>query len=134
MKLLLTIVSFKGQPPSPSDCVTFDQSGGIVGRAKNCNLVLDDPERTISSKHALISFENGSFRITDTSLNGIYLNSADQRLSNEGSVVINPGDRFYIGEYILAADVDSDTPSADQDIAEGDDELFPKAAVSASPV
>ncbi|OMH38682.1 type VI secretion system-associated FHA domain protein TagH [Motiliproteus sp. MSK22-1] len=133
MKLLLTIVSFKGQPPSSSDSVTFDQSGGIVGRAKNCDLVLEDPERTISSKHALISHEGGSFRITDTSLNGIYLNSTDQRLSNEGSVVISPGDRFYIGEYILAADIENDAAGLDRNLSGGEPELISEPAVSTPP-
>jgi type VI secretion system protein len=107
MKLILSIVSHEGQLASLASNTSFSQSGGVIGRAQSCDLVLPDLNRTISSKHALVSSDSNGFRITDTSLNGVYLNSNTQAITPNKSVQLCHGDLLYIGDYVISVKVES---------------------------
>jgi len=54
--------------------VEFGPSGGLIGRADNCDWVLDDPNRFVSSQHVKISSKKDIFYVEDISTNGTYLN------------------------------------------------------------
>ncbi len=70
MKLHLKVITYRNQPPMAPISTVIDEQGGSVGRTAGNNCVLPDPERFISSKHAMISFQDHRFAITDTSTNG----------------------------------------------------------------
>lgn len=107
MKLLLSIVSYEGKLTPVASSSSFSESGGVIGRAQSCDLVLPDPKRTISSKHAVVSSDSNGFRVTDTSLNGVYLNSTTQAIAPNKSVQLCHGDRLYIGDYVISVEVES---------------------------
>ena len=68
----------------------------IIGRSRNCNLVLKDP--SVSRNHALLIVGSDQVTIKDlNSTNGTYVN--DQRLTSE--VILQPGDRISIGQAEL---------------------------------
>ncbi|MBL3600544.1 MAG: FHA domain-containing protein [gamma proteobacterium endosymbiont of Lamellibrachia anaximandri] len=73
MKLCLNVTTYRNQPPVTPLSAVFDEQGGTLGRSAGNLFVLPDPERFISGKHAAIVFRDGSFFITDTSTNGIYV-------------------------------------------------------------
>ena len=52
----------------------FDETGGNIGRGESNQLVLPDPERTISRVHAQVVFRNGRYAIIDRGSNPISVN------------------------------------------------------------
>jgi len=77
----------------------FGPGGGSLGRTPDSTWVLADPQRIISRVHARISFDNGRFRLTDQSMNGVYLNGAQSPLGAGMTVPLQDGDVFRLGHY-----------------------------------
>ena len=97
MGLILELVSSGvEQPPSVTRKV-FGAAGGTIGRAKHSDWVL--PNNKVSSRHARISCENAVYYIEDTSTNGIFLNSLDNRLESGRLYPLHSGDRLIIEPY-----------------------------------
>ena len=63
--ITLTVASFNGAPLTQPLTAHFDEMGGNIGRADNNQLVLPDPERTISRVHAQVVFRGGRYAIVD---------------------------------------------------------------------
>ena len=131
MSLTLQVISYKGQPPPEQLEGSFDQYGGTIGRfpenRKN-HLTLPDPDKFISRKHALIKYENGSYYLTDTSLDGTYILNRNQRV-HRSTVQLCDGDQLKIGDYDLIVRISSrgkfeQTPPTSPDLAEGASFLF----------
>ncbi len=108
MRLNLTIIAYKNQPPATPSTTVIDENGGSIGRAASNNCVLPDPERFISSKHAAISFQNQQFIITDTSTNGLYINDGSQPLGRDNSAVLTDGQRLLIGDYVIDVNIEEE--------------------------
>ncbi|WAK00367.1 type VI secretion system-associated FHA domain protein TagH [Methylobacter sp. YRD-M1] len=104
MSLLLKIISFKGQPFNAGTEAVFDRHGGTIGRADENTLVLPDPEKFVSRRHASISFENGHYLIKDSSLSGTYIDDQEPPLNNAAQTLID-GMRLRIGEYEILASI-----------------------------
>ncbi len=98
----LTVVSFNGAPPSQVLAARFDELGGSIGRGDSNQLVLPDPDRTISRVHAQVVFRLGAFAIIDRGSNAISVN--DKPLGSGVEAALRPGDRVQIGGYILRVD------------------------------
>lgn len=98
----LTVVSFNGAPPSQVLAARFDELGGSIGRGDSNQLVLPDPDRTISRVHAQVVFRLGAFAIIDRGSNPISVN--DRPLGPGVEAALRPGDRVQIGGYILRVD------------------------------
>ena len=99
MTLTLEVNRIAGGPPPQPLSANFDQTGGSIGRREDNDWVLPDPERFISGRHALISFSDGRFYITDVSANGVFLNQSESALGNEAPAPLQQGDTLTIGEY-----------------------------------
>lgn len=84
---------------------TFDEAGGSLGRSKDNNWVLDDPERFLSSCHCQLSCENGQFYLTDLSTNGTFFNGSVNPMGKGTRLPINDGDSFELGDYSFSASV-----------------------------
>lgn len=97
--MLLTIVKFPEKVSFSEAARTIDESGGTIGRAKGNDWVLDDPERFLSSRHAQISCDDGSFYLTDLSTNGTFLNGAEEPVGKGNRARLQDGDRIAMGEY-----------------------------------
>ena len=90
---------------------TFKHTGGVIGRGAQADWCLPDPKRQISSVHAVISFENEGFYLTDKSTNGTYLGSHDASLNKNEPYPVSQGDVFEIGSIAIRASIKQD-PSA----------------------
>ena len=83
MTLTLEVNRIAGGPPPQPLSASFDQAGGSIGRREDNDWVLPDPERFVSGCHALISFSDDRFFVTDVSSNGVFLNHGDTPLGNQ---------------------------------------------------
>jgi type VI secretion system FHA domain protein len=81
----------------------FQAAGGTIGRLPDNDWVLPDPY--VSSRHARIRFQNGAFQIEDTSTNGVFINSPDNRLVRGQPYTLKSGDRIFIEPYEIMASI-----------------------------
>ena len=72
----------------------FGVNGGTIGRLPDNDWVLPDPY--VSSHHARIRFQGDTFYIEDTSTNGVFINSPDNRLTRGRPQAIQSGDCIFI--------------------------------------
>jgi type VI secretion system FHA domain protein len=108
--ILLTVLSYNGSPASGLAC-TFDELGGTVGRADTNQLVLPDPERTISRVHARIVCRGGRYAVVDNGSNPISVNGQPVGAGREHP--LGPGDRLSIGGYVITVSEAAAAPSSD---------------------
>ena len=94
----ISVTSYNGTAMAPLSG-HFDELGGNIGRAENNQLVLPDPERTISRVHAQVVFRNGRYAIVDRGSNPISVNG--RPLGNGQEAFIQPGDELQIGGYAM---------------------------------
>lgn len=97
--ITLTVVSYNGAP-TESLSAGFDELGGSIGRADTNQLVLPDPERSISRVHAQVVFRNGGYAIVDKGSNPVQVNG--RPLGNGSEAPIKDGDQVQIGGYALS--------------------------------
>jgi type VI secretion system protein len=116
MRLILNVTSNK-QPTSDSvNRVIFDHHGGGIGRAQDNACVLPDPERFISSQHAVIQFQDDAYLLTDTSVNGVYLNDSDQSVGKDNTVRLRDGDCITMGDYELRVAIEPETGAESDEV------------------
>jgi predicted component of type VI protein secretion system len=108
--IVLTVLSYNGERAQGLSA-QFDELGGTVGRADNNQLVLPDPERTISRVHARVVYRAGRYAIVDNGSNPISLNGIPVGAGREHP--LNPGDEVQIGGYVLQASAAAAATSAD---------------------
>lgn len=104
MRLTLKVTSCRGLPPSEEITACFDQRSGTIGRADDNDLVLPDQENFISRRHADISYQNGRYSISDTSLSGTVIDHSETPLK-KSSAELRDGMRIDIGEYELVVQI-----------------------------
>ncbi len=100
MSLTLKVLSFKNQPITEITSVAIGMEGGSIGRSEDNTLVLPDTEKFVSRHHASISYENGCYYLSDSSLSGIFINDQPTPLINATQRIHNQT-RLKIGEYEL---------------------------------
>jgi len=96
--ITFSVKSFNGAP-ADGPSASFDELGGTIGRADTNQLVLQDPERTISRVHAQVVFRNGGFALVDRGSNPIAVNG--RPLGSGVEAPIRAGDQVQIGGYLL---------------------------------
>ena len=96
--ILLTVLSYSGVP-AEGLAARFDELGGTIGRADSNQLVLPDPERSISRLHAKVVFRGGQYAIVDNGSNPVGVNGTAVPAGREQ--IIRPGDQVQIGSYLL---------------------------------
>lgn len=103
MELVFDMVSAPQQIPGMAATKTFKHAGGIIGRSDGCDWVIPDRNRVISGKHALVSYDNGAFFLTDTSSNGIHLKDSGMPLAKGQPVRVEHGNVFCLGDFEIRA-------------------------------
>ena len=98
--IVITVQSFNGQPVAGL-AATFNELGGNIGRADTNQLVLPDPERSVSRVHAQVVFRNGGYMLVDRGSNAVLVN--DQPVGHGREVPLRDGDTLSIGGYVLRA-------------------------------
>lgn len=112
MELILTVAKYQTQAPSDQMTHRFGPDGGTIGRSSQCDWVLSDPARFISSVHAQVICTGDQFQLTDRSMNGTFLNGLDGSIGKGNTVPLAPGDTLQIGEYVISVTVEgADAPA-----------------------
>jgi len=88
----------------PASRMRFRASGGTIGRTPDNDWVL--PHALVSGHHAEIQFVNGTFLITDTSTNGVFVNTLSNRLSKGKPTPIDPAELLIIQPYRIHVSID----------------------------
>jgi type VI secretion system FHA domain protein len=112
MSLTLTVITFKNQPVTGIRPVTIGSNGGGIGRSDDNALVLPDTEKFVSRHHASISFENGCYYLSDTSLGGVFINNRESPVHNATERIEN-GMTLKVGEYEIAVAITNEQVTDD---------------------
>lgn len=97
-----TVQTYNGAPLPQALSAQFDELGGSIGRADNNQLVLPDPERSISRVHAQVVYRNGAYVLVDRGSNAVLVNG--RPLGNGVESPLAPGDQVQIGGYAIRVD------------------------------
>ncbi|OYW68702.1 MAG: hypothetical protein B7Z40_01895 [Bosea sp. 12-68-7] len=110
MRLLLTVLGTQRSTLGDRSSHVFETSGGTIGRSASCDWSLPNASNTLSARHAVISYNGHGFVVTDTSTNGVYVNTVDAPLGRDQSHALTNGDMLYIGDYVLSVAVLKELP------------------------
>jgi type VI secretion system protein ImpI len=103
MELVLEILSSKQFVPTDLCQKTFTPSGGMIGRGEDCDWIIPDRKRHLSSRHALISCRDNAFFLTDISSNGIQDCSTGTQLPKDKAMPIETGSVYLLGDFEIRA-------------------------------
>ena len=106
MALKLRVISEHYQHLGKLGSRMFGVTGGRIGRSADNDWVLPDPDRYISSHHAAVRFQAGKWILEDTSTNGVFVNSSEIPLAQQGSYALKDGDRIRMGDYDILVSLD----------------------------
>jgi type VI secretion system protein ImpI len=102
MTLTLHIENETSLPDGGPLSVSIKGKRGLdIGRDPYLDWTLPDPSRFISGRHCEVRWHDGAYWLHDISTNGTFLNGAESRLKAPHR--LRNGDRFIIGQYIIAA-------------------------------
>ena len=98
--IIIEVISVNGKPPGSPLAAEIDELGGNIGRAEGNTLVLPDPDKMISRRHASIAFRGGRYLICDhgTAM-PVHVNG--RALGNGQESPIDAGDEIRIGGFTL---------------------------------
>lgn len=123
-----------GSIPGRGDPVSMRGPGLTIGRGQENDLVLPDPDRTLSKRHCAIEDHNGSIVVVDFSTNGTFLNYGKLALGPTPTP-LNNGDVLSVGPYEIRVDITHDDPGAriadplmDEPVSHGQATAAPSAA------
>jgi len=105
MSITLKIISYQRLTPGQQELYQTDLDRFSIGRNPDNHWKLPDPQRFMSGTHCWLENRNGTWFVTDTSTNGVFLNGSDQRLTKNDSVAVNHSDRIRLGDYELEIDL-----------------------------
>ncbi|WP_171136708.1 MULTISPECIES: type VI secretion system-associated FHA domain protein TagH [unclassified Ruegeria] len=99
----------------PGDGRPVSMQGGslTVGRGPANDLVLPDPEKTLSKSHFVIEDHNGNVVIVDLSTNGTFLNYSKIALGRTPTP-LNNGDVLTAGGYEMIVEIGADLPTFEE--------------------
>jgi type VI secretion system protein ImpI len=103
MELVLEILSSKQFVPTDLCQKTFSESGGVIGRGADCDWVIPDRKRHLSSRHALISCRDNGFFLTDISSNGIQDCTTGAQVPKNEAILIETGSIYLLGDFEIRA-------------------------------
>jgi len=106
MILTLQVVGERAQDLGAESRKVFKATGGTIGRYPDNDWIFADPY--VSGRHALIRYINGTYYIEDTSTNGVYINSLDNRLPKGQPYPLRDGDRLYIDTFEVEVSIRDD--------------------------
>ena len=98
----------QGSGVMPNGMASMVLQNGVLtlGRAEGNDVILPDPDRTISSRHCVIEERGNDYVVIDISTNGTFLNYMPQPLGPTPSP-LNHGDTIAIGGYEFRVEITS---------------------------
>jgi type VI secretion system FHA domain protein len=106
MILTLEVTGPQAQAMGTAGRKVFKALGGTIGRLPDNDWVFPDPY--VSGRHALIRYVNGKYFVEDTSTNGVFINSPDNRLTRGQPQQLRDGDLLYIDAYQINISIQKD--------------------------
>jgi type VI secretion system FHA domain protein len=106
MILTLEVIGEQAEDLGAGSRKVFNAIGGTIGRLPDNDWVFPDPY--VSGRHALIRYLNGKYFIEDTSTNGVFINSPDNRLPRTQPQQLRNGDLLYIDAYQIRVSIEND--------------------------
>ena len=82
-----------------------------IGRGRENDWVLPDPERVISKQHCAIASVDEGYELTDTSSNGVFVNAAAEPVGRGNTVALQDGDRIRISHFEFMATLTAAAPA-----------------------
>lgn len=116
MELVFEILNTEPSMPAELCQKTFNQVGGVIGRGDDCDWFIPDCNRHLSSRHALISYREGSFFLTDISSNGTRICASGARLRKGDAVRIEHDSVYVLGEFEIRARLVHATTTVDLEL------------------
>ena len=110
MILTLEVTGAQAQGMGAGHRKAFKAIGGTIGRLPDNDWVFTDPY--VSGRHALIRYLGGKFFIEDTSTNGVFINSTDNRLARGQAQQLRDGDLLFIDAYKINVSIQNDADGA----------------------
>ncbi|VIO78085.1 type VI secretion system-associated FHA domain protein TagH [Bradyrhizobium ivorense] len=111
MALTLKIENQTSLPDGGPLSISIQGKRGIdIGRNQYLDWTLPDPSRLISGRHCEVRWREGGYWLHDISSNGTFLQGDSNRLKEPH--LLRNGDRFAIGHYIIAVELDEDATPA----------------------
>ena len=98
----------QGSGMMPNGMPSMQLHNGVItlGRAEGNDVILPDPDRTISSRHCVIEERGNDYVVMDISTNGTFLNYMPQPLGSTPSP-LNHGDTIAIGGYEFRVEINA---------------------------
>jgi len=98
----------QGSGVMPNGMPSMQLQNGVLtlGRAEGNDIILPDPDRTISSRHCVIEERGNDYVVLDISTNGTFLNYMPQPLGSTPSP-LNHGDTISIGPYEFRVEINA---------------------------
>jgi len=109
MILTLEVTGAQAQDMGAGHRKVFKAIGGTIGRLPDNDWVFTDPY--VSGRHALIRYVNGKYFVEDTSTNGVFVNSPDNRLARGQPYQLRDGDLLFIDAYKINVSIQGDVVS-----------------------
>jgi len=106
----IRLVSRAGEAIAPPLKASFGESGGDIGRAADCTLVLPDAERHISRKHLQVAYRDGRHVLRMLSAN-LPVELDGVPIAPGIDYPLEPGAEIRIGSFVLQAAGDSAPPA-----------------------
>jgi type VI secretion system FHA domain protein len=106
MILTLEVTGPQAQEMGAGARKIFKAIGGTIGRLPDNDWVFPDPY--VSGRHALIRYVNTRFFVEDTSTNGVFINSPENRLTRGQPQQLRDGDLLYIDAYQINVSIQKD--------------------------
>lgn len=96
----------QGSGMMPNGMTSSQLQNGVLtlGRAEGNDVILPDPDRTISSRHCVIEERGSEYVVMDISTNGTFLNYMPQPLGQTPSP-LNHGDTLAIGGFEFRVEI-----------------------------
>jgi type VI secretion system FHA domain protein len=86
-----------------------------IGRGKDNQWVVADPDRHLSKKHCQFVYGVGEWELQDHSTNGTFLNQAGDPIGKGASHKLRNGDRVKFGLYEIEVIIDEEEPARERD-------------------
>jgi type VI secretion system protein ImpI len=115
MPLRLQVVSAHRESMGGSYIQEFAACGGTIGRSLSCDWPLPDSKRFISSRHAMIDYQGGTYYLVDLSRNGVFINGSETAVGNGNPQRLFDGDVLRFGEFEIEIAIIEDATEAQDD-------------------
>ena len=112
MEVVLTISSYHNSTPGQVTSARIGNGDFTIGRGSDCDWVLIDTERLVSSKHVRVYCDDDQCVLVDTSTNGTFLNDEYDPVEQNTPVALNEGDQVKVGDFVLDVRLEQGSLSA----------------------